>query len=288
MAVQRVELSAIVSAIPGRESESRRLTAENQNSNGALGLAWTPDGRIVYASRSEQRVEITVIGSDGSNPRQILAGSANSSISDLAVSPRGDLLAISLWFEGDRANLWLIDMKDGHEKKLTNGQQDFPPSFTPDGQWIVYGSVQGDKPVLMKIPAQGGTPLQITNYPADSPAVSPDGQWIACSYVPQPDRSPLLAILPIAGGPPVRTFPLPETAKTSHMAWTPGGTGVSFVNDVNDVSNIWQQPIAGGPALQMTHFTSGKILDFQWSRDGRLALSRGTELTDVVALRNFH
>ena len=42
-----------------------------------------------------------------------------------------------------------------------------------------------------------------------------------------------------------------------------------------------------GPATPVTHFTFGKIFNFQWSRDGRLALSRGTETFDVVLIRNF-
>jgi hypothetical protein len=45
--------------------------------------------------------------------------------------------------------------------------------------------------------------------------------------------------------------------------------------------------MAGGPATQVTHFASGKLFNFQWSRDGRLVLSRGTETTDAVLIRNF-
>jgi hypothetical protein len=37
----------------------------------------------------------------------------------------------------------------------------------------------------------------------------------------------------------------------------------------------------------VTHFTSDRIFHFDWSRDGRLALSRGTDLTDAVLIKNF-
>jgi len=40
--------------------------------------------------------------------------------------------------------------------------------------------------------------------------------------------------------------------------------------------------VAGGPPQPVTRFTSDKIFWFDWSRDGRLALSRGTEPTDAV------
>jgi Tol biopolymer transport system component len=157
MAVHRVQLSSIESVAPGRELEARRLTPETQNQIGSQGLAWTPDGRIVYSSESEHRVEITVVDRDGQHPSKI--EDSTFVVTDLAMSPRGDLLAMARWSAGDIANLWLLDIKDGREQKLTDGQQDFPPSFTSNGRWIIYGSVRGDKPVLMKIAAGGEHPF---------------------------------------------------------------------------------------------------------------------------------
>jgi Tol biopolymer transport system component len=139
----------------------------------------------------------------------------------------------------------------------------------------------------MKVSIHEGTRTVLTSYNADHPSVSPDGAWIACSYVPPSDQPPVLAILPITGGPPKRTFVLPPTATASRLAWTPDGRAVSFVNNENGVSNIWQQPVSGGPAVPITHFKSGTIFNFQWSRDGRLALSRGSEMTDAVLIKNF-
>ena len=45
--------------------------------------------------------------------------------------------------------------------------------------------------------------------------------------------------------------------------------------------------MVGGPAKAVTHFTSDKIFYFDWSQDGRLALSRGTDTTDAVLIKNF-
>ncbi|HMD84755.1 MAG TPA: hypothetical protein VKO18_08655 [Terriglobia bacterium] len=45
--------------------------------------------------------------------------------------------------------------------------------------------------------------------------------------------------------------------------------------------------MAGGPPKPVTHFTSDKIFWFDWSPDGRLALSRGTEPFDAVLIKNF-
>ncbi|MGA2536585.1 MAG: hypothetical protein ABSF53_11255 [Terracidiphilus sp.] len=67
----------------------------------------------------------------------------------------------------------------------------------------------------------------------------------------------------------------------------PDGRAITFINEMNGASNVWRQPFVGGPATPVTRFGSGKIFSFQWSRDGRVALSRGTETTDAVLIRNF-
>ncbi len=285
LGVHKVVLSTLQTIDSGKELEIRTLSSENQNEDGDLGLAWTPDDRIAYITQSDI-LTLTVVNRDGSNPHQYVS-TRSDGLSDVAVSPRGDSMVFVHWSQGDRANLYVIDLKDGRQTRLTEGTQDFSPSFAPDGKSIVYASIQADKTVLMKVPSQGGTSTLLTSYNADHPSVSPDGAWVSCSYVPRSDQTPVLAILPITGGPPKRTFALPPTATASPLAWTPDGKAVSFVNNENGVSNIWQQPVIGGPAAAITHFKSGTIFNFQWSRDGRLALSRGSEMTDAVLIKNF-
>jgi hypothetical protein len=56
----------------------------------------------------------------------------------------------------------------------------------------------------------------------------------------------------------------------------------------NGVTNLWAQPIDGSPPKQLTNFASERIFNFDFSRDGKqLALSRGTETSDVVLISNF-
>ena len=49
-------------------------------------------------------------------------------------------------------------------------------------------------------------------------------------------------------------------------------------------SNVWVQPLDGGTAAPVTAFRSDLIHQFDWSRDGRLALSRGATGRDVVMI----
>jgi Tol biopolymer transport system component len=56
----------------------------------------------------------------------------------------------------------------------------------------------------------------------------------------------------------------------------------------NGVTNLWAQPIDGSAPTQLTNFASERIFSFDFSRDGKqVALSRGTQTSDVVLISNF-
>jgi Tol biopolymer transport system component len=151
---------------------------------------------------------------------------------------------------------------------------------------VVFERRESGKTFLMKVPSEGGTASQLTDYKSTDPSVSPDGKWIACGYYPGQNQPISLAIVPFEGGQPAKLFPLPHTGP-GPLLFTPDGHALSFVSSVNGADNIWEQPVAGGPPKPVTHFSSDNIFWFAWSRDGRLALSRGTAQMDAVLIKNF-
>ena len=118
----------------------------------------------------------------------------------------------------------------------------------------------------MKVPSGGGSASKLTDYGSSWLSVSPDGKWVAGVYVPDQNQASL-AMVPFGGGQPAKVFPLPATADTP-LVWTPDGRAISFINSLNGVGNVWEQPVTGGPPQPVTHFTSDKIFYFDWSRDG--------------------
>jgi Tol biopolymer transport system component len=72
------------------------------------------------------------------------------------------------------------------------------------------------------------------------------------------------------------------------LRWSPDGRAVQFLLTKGDITNIWEQPLAGGSPKQITNFTSGSIFDFNWFPDGKqLLMSRGEISSDVVLLSNI-
>ncbi len=89
--------------------------------------------------------------------------------------------------------------------------------------------------------------------------------------------------MPIAGGPPISVFDIPQ----SLLRWTADSRAVLYLKPEDGVSNLWIQPIAGGPPKQLSHFHGGVIHGFDLSKDGKqLAIEHVTESDHVVLIRD--
>ena len=70
------------------------------------------------------------------------------------------------------------------------------------------------------------------------------------------------------------------------MSFTADGKSVAYIVRDQGVDNIFAQPLDGSAGKQITNFTSERIIEFQWSPDGKaLAVARVQNTSDVVLLR---
>ena len=280
--VQDQSVSSIWVAPDADAGRAKQIASDTTSSE---DVAWTPGGRIVYRSNVGDSAEIWVMNSDGSNAKQVTSGAHVSG--GLTVSPDGR----NFFFTSDRAgnsNIWRVDADGNNPKQLTSGKGEFYPQSTPDGQWIVFQG--GDVyPTLWKVPAAGGEVVEVARTRALRPAVSHDGQMIAYDYLDSDLNKWGIGIVSYPGGSRVTRFDFPPTVTWRFVRWSPDGKSIAYVNSAGGVSDIWLQPIIGGPAKQLTSFKAEQILAFDWSRDGRsLALVRGVKTSDVVLIEEGH
>ena len=140
---------------------------------------------------------------------------------------------------------------------------------------------------LWQAPIDGGAHMQLIERAARDPVISPDGKLVACLYVDEQTSLPSrLAVMSFAGKSPVNVFDLsPDFDLISPIRWTSDGRALTYIDTRDGTSNIWRQPLTGGPPQQMTDFKAERILFFAWSRGARyLAYARGDEVNDVVMI----
>jgi Tol biopolymer transport system component/DNA-binding winged helix-turn-helix (wHTH) protein len=246
-----------------------------------FGLDWTLDGRLVYGSQASGNVDVWITTADGKQQRQLTRDPQNDIMP--AVTPDGRYIV----FVSDRAGgrkIWRMEIDGGGLKQLTRGQSDNFPSLTPDGRWVVYSSYGGDGPALWKVSIDGGEPAQLSPSLANRPVVSPDGKWISCFCKDAKDGRYKAALIPFEGGEPIFVEGM-EQPDFHILRWAPDSRALTYIATRQGVSNIWSKPIDGGPARQLTGFTSDRIFRFAWSRDGKfLACERGMIINDAVLI----
>jgi Tol biopolymer transport system component len=275
-----------------------RLTASPQAFNGAWGLSWESSGQILYAAcDTKGATHIYRLEQQGGHTQQLTSG--GSSDSQPSSCPGGSVV-----FESDdpvHPGLWTLDGTGKGLRQLTRDRGDEYPSCSPDGKWVVYDRDRSSPWVPQKIPSEGGMAVPLLEnfqrVSASACAFSPDGKWIACRYVAAVDKPTQLAVIPSAGGAPPKVLDMPASPMSYWMGtgaypnppvrWAPDGGALTYIVTKDRVSNIWAQPLKGGPPQQLTHFTDQQIFYFDWSPQGDLALSRGSVTSDAVLIRNL-
>jgi serine/threonine protein kinase len=261
-----------------------QIKSGGNNHEGIDGLAWTPDGRIVYYSRASGADDIWIMNGDGTDPKQLTVDAGTNY--DFKVTPDGRYIVFTSERTG-RPNIWRMDLNGGNPKQLTRGDNDFGATLTPDSKSVIYSSDRFGKPALLKISIDGGNEVQLTEYAAENPELSPDGKLISCLYREDANSPWRYAIVPSDGGKPLQVFDLPAATETD-VRWSPDGRALGYLRTIGGVTNIWSYPLDGSPTKPLTDFKSDQIYLFKWSPDGKqFVLARGTRTSDVVLIRDF-
>jgi Tol biopolymer transport system component len=252
-------------------------------------VAWAPDGRIVYVSNEGGNADVWIANPDGSNRKQLTAGSTTD-VSPV-VTADGRYVVFVSW-ETNKRSVWRMNIDGSNPVRLTSGLAESFPSLSPDGRWVIYSAIDGPKPTLWKVSIDGGTPVRLIDHTAATSAVSPDGRSIAFSYPESldpfapPNR---IAVIPFAGGPIEKVFEVPAIGTVlSVTQWSHDGKSILYSVTSSNVTNIWSQPIDGGPAKQVTDFKDLLMTGFAWSQDGKqLACTRGSLLRDAILVTDL-
>jgi hypothetical protein len=198
-------------------------------------------------------------------------------------------LVVQRSYQSGPADIMRLDADGLNAKKLASGLL-YSPTCSPDGKYIFY-VLMGHPQKIMRTPIEGGVPLEIGDIPdtiRGAMRISPDGRFLSFPNDEIISNKPVtkLVIVPANGGPPIKRFDAPSGIyREGCLRWSPNGQGLQYLLTKGDVTNLWEQPVVGGEPSQITHFTSGRMFDFNWSPDGKtLLLSRGEISSDVVLL----
>jgi serine/threonine protein kinase/Tol biopolymer transport system component len=265
--------------VPGGDTTKAVQISSGETADNAVGAG--PSGKILLRSRGSDLVVMNADGSERKTPLPNLRALTS-------ISSCGDRYLLANSFDESGSHLLRTNADGSNPLKLTDDSMF--SDCSPDGTWALTVDPTGT--FVLRVPIDGGTPAKIASFPGGvNCAISPDAKLIACgTQVPAADPNaasvPQLQVLSADDGKVIQVFRAPPDAR--EVRWSPDQKSLQFVQTHKGASNIWEQPLAGGPPRQVTHFTSDHIFSFAWSHDGKtLYVARGTTTSDVVLLSNF-
>jgi TolB protein len=142
------------------------LTRLTQGGNIDTEPVFSPDGQTVYfTSDRGGSPQIYRVAASGGEPKRLtFNGSYNVSP---AISPDGRFLAY-IGREDGRFRVMLHELASGQTRALTDSARDESPSFAPNGQSVLYATVQGGHGILGTVSLDGKTHARLSESGADA------------------------------------------------------------------------------------------------------------------------
>ena len=269
----------IVLATTGKRISNLWVAPENDaknavqvpNSGEVSAVNWTPDGKILYASRGR---DIWMMNADGTDQKQ-LTGDQGSNFHPVMTAD-GRYIVFTSNRTGGIFHIFRMDADGRNPQQLTDGPGESFPRLSRDGNAVFYASdaPNNEGGIIYKVAIDGGDPVVIAKVPGDLRTidVSPVDGTIAYRQIEkgQEKGASKVAIIPPNGGDILRAIEMPPSAQAI-FRFTPDGRSIAFQDSRLGGSNLWAVPLDGkGEAKPLTDF-KGEAMDFSfvWSPDGK-------------------
>jgi Tol biopolymer transport system component len=248
--------------------------------DGISGIAAAPGGRVLFRT-VDSGANIWSANIDGSGRTQLTTEGAVS-------WPVATVDGRSLIYSREGLGLWQVGVDGQGARAIPGTATGLFAEVTRDGKSIIYTSLRSGFEQLVRIPIEGGTAVSLLDGFATRPSISPDGTQIAFYYRKDLSSPILLAVMPIDGKAPTRTFDVAPSSGYLAVRWTLDGRALLHNSGLGDRANIWLQPIDGGKPRMITRFSDQIIFAFDRSIDGKqLLIARGAITRDAFLLKRF-
>ncbi len=221
LAYERLLRSLSIWELDLSESADKRpylTVSSTSDTDQGPGPQFSPDGqRLAYMSDRNGTMEIWIANRDGSDAFQLTAvGGAGTP----RWSPDSQAVAFDVGStNGER--IVTMNLHGGAPQVLADG---VCPSWSRDGKWIYFGADRDGVRQVWKVPAEGGTPVQVTHHGGHAALESLDGKYVYYSktYTAEPE----IWRVPVEGGEEV---PVPLIRPGTWASWQVVEGGVLFV-----------------------------------------------------------
>jgi dipeptidyl aminopeptidase/acylaminoacyl peptidase len=259
-------------------SPTRLATFARDGARLHVAPSLSPDGRYLMFMSERDRLSLDLFlanGETGALIRKMVSTATDPHFDSLqyihssgAWDSAGKRFAMAT-LSGGRPVLVIVDVSQPNDRKeipLDDLGEIYNPSWSPDGQRIVFSALKGGLSDLFLYSFATGKVEQLTADPyADlHPAWSPDGRTIALTTDRFTSRiddlyfgALRIGLLDIDTG-VIRPLVMDQPrAKQVSPQWSPDGSGVYFISDRDGTSNVYRAEVVSGALRQVTDVPGG-------------------------------
>ncbi len=253
-------------------------------------LDWIDDGKLLLSETDE--LDLQTVTLDGQKSR--LFSSSGLQVFDATIcAGRSIVFTAARVEQPDIAHIWSVDFDGNNPRVLTAGPTDQFARCSADGKWMAFFDFTTNSVKKLRL-ANGKveTLVPAERRPDSGTALSSNGQQLLVFTAGSGGLAgrAALSVVSMEDGQTIQQIPIPGAPKWP--AAVPGGQYVSYLARERGADNIWLQPLAGGPARQLTHFalnhqTGSRIISMAWSPGGKwVAIVHVTDRADIVLLKD--
>lgn len=248
----------------------------------ARGPRYALDGTLYYLASRSGVDGLWTLRNDVAAERW--SASAGAVVGAPAISPDGATVCAPV--RQDRRSRLRCTSVDGTQGRELAPSLDVrgAPSWSPDGRWIAIAAQDSIGVRIWKVPADGGTPINLVSTVSSAPVWSPDGRFILYSGAPRARSVPLRAVTP--EGRPFDVPALTVDRLGDSYRFAPGGAQLIVKQGGFRRQDLYRFDLASGKLQRMTRLRGGEsLVRFDVSPDGRqVVFERVRENSDVVLL----
>jgi Tol biopolymer transport system component len=249
--------------------------------------------RIAFMTDRDGDFEVYIMERDGSAPLNLTSNAASDGLP--AWSEQGRVFAFLTTRGTPNLAVYRMGADGGNRIALSvdpAGDAD-PPVWSPTGDWIAFGNLDGANSDIYLVDAEGDTIRNLTDHPAMDRFGdwSPDGQHIA--FVSDRDGTVGIYTVDINGGQPTRLTDadMPGGAP----AWSPDGRKIAFMSNRDGNVEVYVMGSDGSNPVRLTQSVGfdgypawspdGTKIAFLTDRDGNPEIyvmgADGSEVTNL-------
>ena len=259
--LERLEITG--EAVPVLEGVDVRALA------GFALLTWSPSGSVVYVRGAGASSDYGVVRVDRAGVMSPIDTSWYGEFNSMSLSRDGRRLAVGIG-AGGGLNIWIKQLDRGPTTRLTFGNRDRRPAWSPDGRLVAFIRDSANTSAVFARLADGSGPDRLVarlDRLVQEVAWSPDGNWVVVrTDNTMSGAGDLVGVRTTGDSTPV---PLVASDFTElHPAVSPDGRWLAYASNESGGNEVYVRPFPDTQAARWQVSNGGGALPV-WSPTGR-------------------